>query len=362
MPSDKYLPWMDGLRAVAILAVMGTHTIHIFGWPVLVGGNLGVDIFFVLSGFLITSTLLREWDVHGNISFKNFYARRFLRLFPAHFLLLAVLSIFSDFLFSSGEASATRNAIPLSFFYVSDFAIAFFDNYSLGALKHTWSLAVEEQFYLVWPPLLGFMLSRFWGRKSILVVLVAIVIAIAVYRAILWDGYQSIPRIYYSFDARCDSLLLGCVASLAVRRSLAPPFLKRSSLDSPLLLPASLGFFIVASFFLSSYDSLFMYLGGFTVISASVAMLIYLQRTRLTGGLEVVLSQPILVWVGKISYGLYLWHYPVYKAVSMISIAWYWQLIVAVGLTFIISFLSYNLIEKNFIKLNQRFRRIDFAE
>jgi peptidoglycan/LPS O-acetylase OafA/YrhL len=103
-------------------------------------------------------------------------------------------------------------------------------------------------------------------------------------------------------------------------------------------------------------------LGGFTVISASVAMLIYLQRTRLTGGLEVVLSQPILVWVGKISYGLYLWHYPVYKAVSMISIAWYWQLIVAVGLTFIISFLSYNLIEKNFIKLNQRFRRIDFAE
>src|SRR6266536_3033363 len=145
-----YRPALDGVRGIAILAVFAVHTQHLFGWSLLQGGNAGVDIFFVLSGFLITSLLLEEWGRTGSISLRNFYWRRALRLVPGLMVLLTAVYFTSDLLISSREAEQTRRAIPVAFVYASDFALAF-SNLRLGALQHTWSLAIEEHFYLVWP-------------------------------------------------------------------------------------------------------------------------------------------------------------------------------------------------------------------
>ena len=154
-----YRPALDGLRGVAILAVLAVHTSHLFGWSMLKGGSIGVDIFFVLSGFLITSILLNEWNNKGSISLRKFYLRRCLRLVPALLLLVVVVHLTANFLLSPEEAAQTRFATPFALVYATDFVIAFAPNIQLGALKHTWSLAMEEQFYLLWPPLLILLLK-----------------------------------------------------------------------------------------------------------------------------------------------------------------------------------------------------------
>src|SRR5687768_9163632 len=116
-----YRPALDGVRGIAILAVLAVHTNHVFGWSLLKGGSIGVDIFFVLSGFLITSILLEEWTKTANINLKHFYARRFLRLVPALVLLAVVLLIVSGLLFSASEAAQTRRTIPIALLYLTDF-------------------------------------------------------------------------------------------------------------------------------------------------------------------------------------------------------------------------------------------------
>src|ERR1043166_1883859 len=145
-----YRPALDGLRGIAIIAVLAVHTHHIFGWSILNGGNIGVDIFFVLSGFLITALLIEEWQSKGHVSLKGFYWRRILRLVPALLVLLTSLYLFANALLPIGEAGATVRSIPVAFVYASDFGLAFFQ-LRLGALQHTWSLAMEEHFYIVWP-------------------------------------------------------------------------------------------------------------------------------------------------------------------------------------------------------------------
>src|ERR1044072_4795478 len=116
-----YRPALDGVRGIAILAVLAVHTNHLFGWSLLKGGSIGVDIFFVLSGFLITSILLEEWTETNHINLKHFYARRFLRLVSALVLLAVVLLLFSGLLFWPTEAAQTRRTIPIALLYLTDF-------------------------------------------------------------------------------------------------------------------------------------------------------------------------------------------------------------------------------------------------
>src|ERR671926_1306563 len=121
-----YRPALDGVRGIAILAVLAFHTHHIFGWSILKGGTAGVDIFFVLSGFLITALLLEEWQYRSEISLKGFYWRRVLRLVPALLIVLVSLYLFAGVFFTATEAADTRRSIPIAFVYASDFALAFF--------------------------------------------------------------------------------------------------------------------------------------------------------------------------------------------------------------------------------------------
>src|SRR5215212_7179064 len=214
---------LDGVRGVAVLAVLAVHTNHLGGKSLLHGGSLGVDIFFVLSGFLITGLLIEEWSRSGTISLLDFYRRRALRLVPALALMLLALSCFARLALSPREAEQTLRAIPLAFLYMTDFAISLDGRAALGALRHTWSLAVEEQFYLLWPPLLLAALRARMSGRAIALLTLALALLVSLHRSTLWHGGAPVTRTYYGIDTRADALLLGCVAAMALYWDLTAP-------------------------------------------------------------------------------------------------------------------------------------------
>jgi len=340
-----YRPALDGLRGVAILAVLAIHTHHLFGWSLLKGGNIGVDIFFVLSGFLITALLLEEWEHTGAISLKSFYWRRALRLAPALFVLLAVLYFLSGILFSPAEAGDTRRAMPVAFVYASDLALAFF-KVRLGALQHTWSLAIEEHFYLVWPLLLVAALKLGISRKRLVLVTLLLAFASAFHRAKL-QQFGALPvRTYYGIDTCADALLIGCATGMCVSWGLC-----RVRGFRRLLVPASM--FIVLCLLATDYASPFMHLGGFTLLASATAVLLVNMVLSPSSFLARLLESGPLVWLGRISYGVYLWHYPIFKATSFLSLGWPLKLCVGMAVTLIVSSLSYYLMEKPVLKLKK---------
>ena len=341
-----YRPALDGVRGVAILSVLAFHTHHIFGWSLLRGANAGVDIFFVLSGFLITALLIQEWEEAGEISLKSFFWRRVLRLVPALLVLLTALYFLSDLLFLRVEADDTRRGIPVAFVYASDLALAFF-NVRLGALQHTWSLAIEEHFYLVWPLVLVTALRLGVGKKRLVLLTLLLALVSALHRASLHQMGAPPVRTYYGIDTRADALLIGCATGMCVCWGLVRVRALRAFVGPALLL---IGFCMVAT----GYGSSFMSLGGFTLLALSTAVLLVQVVLAPASYLRGFLENGALVWVGRISYGLYLWHYPVFKATSFLSLSWPLQLSVALVLTVAVTCFSFYLIERPALSLKRR--------
>ena len=339
-------PVLDGLRGVAIIAVLAVHTNHLFGWSVLKGGSIGVDIFFVLSGFLITSILLSEWNATGNISLKHFYLRRCLRLFPALLLMIALVHLLSDSLFLPQEAELTRKASPLALAYVTDFAIAFAPNIQLGGLRHTWSLAMEEQFYLLWPPLLIVLLRIGVSKKSLILITLSLALVSALHRAALFNLGASAVRTYYGFDTRADALLIGCVAGMAVTWGLVSGM---PSLTTPAIF--LLSFLLVGS----DYASPFLHNGGFTLLAAAAAVVVVNVVVAETDRSRRVLESAGLVWIGRISYGVYLWHYPIFKSLGNLKAPWPIKLLIGLVATFALASASFYLLEGPLLRLKRRF-------
>jgi peptidoglycan/LPS O-acetylase OafA/YrhL len=341
-----YRPGLDGLRGIAILAVLAVHTHHIFGWSILRGGNIGVDIFFVLSGFLITALLLEEWQGGGAISLRGFYWRRVLRLVPALLVLLASLYLIAEVFLPNGEAGATRRSIPVAFLYASDFGLAFF-RMRLGALQHTWSLAIEEHFYLVWPLFLVAALKLGTSRKRLVLIALSLAVASAIHRAVLFQLGALPVRTYYGIDTRADSLLIGCATGMCVCWG----FLRADSLRR-LIVPAMA--LIVALMVATDYATPFMHVGGFTLLATAAAVIVGWVVLGPAGYLHRLLEYGPLVWVGRISYGLYLWHYPIFKAGSLLRLSWPLQLLVALTATFIVTSLSFYLVERPALRLKRK--------
>ena len=341
-----YRPALDGVRGIAILAVLAVHTNHLFGWSVLKGGSIGVDIFFVLSGFLITSILLEEWSTTANINLKHFYARRFLRLVPALVLLSAVLLAFSGLLFSAAEAAQTRRTIPIALLYLTDFFASLAPQTALGALRHTWSLAIEEHFYLLWPPVLLFLLKSGLSRRGLLLLTTSVAVALCLHRALLFDAGVSPARTYYAFDTRADSLLVGCAAGIAVSWGFVKNFNRLNVLAVAL---------IVVCLIATDFATPKMHKGGFTILAATTALLlINLVSGQVTSLRRMMETRP-LVWIGKISYGLYLWHYPMFKWIKYAGAPWPVKLALALVGTFAVASVSYYLLESPLLRLKRRF-------
>lgn len=330
-------PALDGLRGIAVLSVLGMHTNHLFGFSVLPGGFLGVDIFFVLSGFLITSLLLEEYERSGDISLRRFYTRRALRLLPALTLFLITVFILSPYVLRATESAQTRAAVPIAFTYLTDIVISFFGKQELGALHHTWSLAVEEQFYLFWPITLCILLKL--GKRQALFFTIGLILLSALLKGLLWNGPDTVPRTYYGPDVRADALMMGCLAAMAMKWS-NPRF--------KLLTIPAIALITVLILTASVFDS-WLYFGMLTLIAFAIAVVIVNELE------SKQLANPLLVWVGKLSYGIYLWHYFVFKAIGGWNAAPGTKLIIALPLTLLCATASYYLVERRFLELKERF-------
>jgi peptidoglycan/LPS O-acetylase OafA/YrhL len=403
-----FVPGLDGIRAVAVLGVMLYHG----GAPMATGGFLGVNMFFVLSGFLITSLLLGEWARRLSIRLGQFWARRARRLLPALLLMLVGVAAYARFFATPGEFADLRLDSLSTLFYVANWHfIVGGSNYFAAAaqpspLSHMWSLAIEEQFYIVWPPVVLVLLHlgrRLRPSRRLLPVLAAAVLgALASAADMRWSFFHgaSVTRLYEGTDTRCQDILVG--ASLAIglaiwaqrRRPVplpvpdldaveftrahpsagtvglgAPPTGRRDiqrrrgpsvkpitawELSSTTVrMTAQLVGWAALLFLVVLWDRLpgpsgFLFAGGELGVAVAVAVVLFCVVTAQAGSLARALANPLFVFIGKISYGLYLWHFPLFSLLDAERLHLYGLPLLAVrfAVTTVVATASYYLVEK----------------
>jgi len=316
------------------------------------GGFLGVDAFFVLSGYLITSLLLLEWRSQGKISPIAFWSRRARRLLPALFLMLIGVAFYAVKFAQPQELAKIRGDALATICYVANWRPVFagqsyFDQFNLPSpLRHTWSLGIEEQYYAVWPLLLllVFKIRRITLNKLMLVTITAACCS-ALLMAVLYHPGTDPSRVYYGTDTRAQSLLIG--ATLAVLLLRLGPIEGR--VVAPALQGAGLAFAgIVAFIWLKTTESSdLLYRGGFFFLALSVAVVIAASVQPKMGPVGKILSLPPLRALGLISYGVYLWHWPVFLMLTpgRVHLGLYELFALRVAVTLGVSILSYNLLE-----------------
>ncbi len=307
-----YIPAIDGLRALAVAAVLLYHSG--LGW--LPGGFLGVEVFFVISGYLITSLLIADHRSTGHVSLGGFWRRRARRLLPAAFTLILATLVYSV-IFLPGEVVALRGNAVAGFFYVSNwYQIFHSQSYfeSLGRpslLQHLWSLGVEEQFYLVWPVLFSLVLARIKPRYAFTLVLAG-AIASSALMAYKFDPGSDPSRIYYGTDTRAGGLLFGAALAFVWQAGNLPA--RASSLfrrTADVWGAVALIGLICFAATIKETDAL-LYRGGFTIVGVATALVIAAAVHPDAGGLRRVLGRQPLLWLGTRSYSVYLWHWPVF--------------------------------------------------
>lgn len=322
--------------------------------PILLyGGRIGVDLFFVLSGFLITSILLQEQRSTGAISLFNFYMRRVLRLYPA--LVTVVLFVVGyAWIFQPEKLDLTLyNAFGVLAYFFNWQLVSEFPNFlnHQWMFSHVWSLSVEEQFYIFWPLIVITTFKLNASNTAKFSIVLAGIVLPSIFRAALWLKDPSLS-IYFRSDLRMDGLMWGALAALMIDCKVFPNEAGRRAL-SLATIPAVIGLFYIASF--EGLANGFLYLVGFTLVGFLSALLIYGTVVAPHPTLNRMLEYPPLRWIGKISYGLYLWHWPIIRAVSDLKLNPAASMIIEFSLTFAIATLSFYYMEKWFLGLKRNF-------
>jgi peptidoglycan/LPS O-acetylase OafA/YrhL len=342
-----YYPSLDGLRTVAVGIVLCAHG----GVPYFRSGGVGVDMFFVLSGFLITTILSTEWARTGAISFRNFYVRRFLRLAPALFLTCAFVGVAMPWV--EGRFPGTEIALCLS--YTANWALALY-NYQLTWLNHCWSLSIEEQFYMLWPMVIVVLERSVRSPRMKGWVLVGLALLIAVRRAMM-IGVWPDERINFGLDTRMDSLMAGAALAYFFRS------LPKGGLSDPVskvlgrfLAPLAFAGMIAVIHIVTWYSPWMGWIGYVLVAGASVFVIGDLVGGRHSLLAGVLATRP-MVFMGKISYGLYLLHLPVYYIVERLRPAAVLpvRLSIKVSVSVALATASFYLFERRFIRLKAKF-------
>jgi peptidoglycan/LPS O-acetylase OafA/YrhL len=322
--TGRHLPALNGLRGIAVMGVVAYH--FQLGWAS--GGYLGVDLFFVLSGFLITSLLLEEWTGVGRISLVAFWGRRAKRLLPALFLVVAALGLYliGNALFGGPGAnglvdlSGLRGDAIWTLLYANNWHLiyahqSYFAQFSTPSpLQHTWSLAIEEQFYLIWPFVLLLLLrfARGAWRAAGAVLTVSLGVLSSVLMAALFQPGADPSRIYYGTDTRLFDLMAGATLAFLAASRRQPNAHARRTLH--VLAPAAavvLAVFWATAGTSGGLPTDFMFEGGFLICAALAALVIADARLTEPGRFSRALAWPPLHFIGTISYGIYLWHWPV---------------------------------------------------
>lgn len=341
-----YRPSLDGLRAFAVLVVMAHHAYV----PFFAGGAVGVDVFFVLSGFLITSLLLQEWRKTSDIKFGKFYLRRILRLVPALVLFLAFIQLYTLAFLRGPRLWEMEKSIAAVIFYVANWARAF-GWVDMGVLAHTWSLSIEEQFYLIWPLVLWLLLRSRISERWILRLLGFVILLIALRRAWMWTGLASAERIYNGSDTRSDELLAGC--ALAVLLDVEGLSQRWVRPVVRYMLPPSL--LLIVGVIVRPLTERGMYIFGWPAIELAVGVVILGLLSGTAGPLQKLLELRPVVWIGRVSYGLYLWHVPIIGRVGGWHALGPFRVLVGFALTFGVVAISYYVVEIRFLKRKQQF-------
>ncbi|MDB6068448.1 MAG: Acyltransferase 3 [Pedosphaera sp.] len=343
-----YRPSLDGVRGISILWVLGVHA-NVLGGSLSI---IGVILFFVLSGFLITTLLVEEWDTCKDISLRNFYLRRALRLLPALMAMLVAYLIYSfmvnprkDFISDAWQALA-------ALLYWSNWSQAF-ETSIWDSIRHTWSLSVEEQFYFIWPLLLLLLLRRLRLITILrLVVIGAILCSLTRFymAAATAVRYQ---RLYFGLDTRADDLLMGVAIAIALSSGRLP-FSKKG--QRMLSMAASLSAIVlVMGFKFQPWDEAEILYSGWLIMAVCGTVIIAHLVTNQGNFLHWILENRILVYLGRISYGLYLWHYPIFRAVQSQEWPQWKGALVGIAVTAAATLGCYYLVELPCLKLKKRF-------
>lgn len=338
----KYIKEIDGLRALAVIMVLAYH----LKMPFAKSGLLGVTVFFVISGYLITGILINEIEESGGVDLKNFWLRRIRRLLPA-VLSMAVVMIFVSAVVNRVVFTKGCNDLLSAVFGYNNWwqifrKVSYFENAGAPSpFTHCWSLAIETQFYLIYPIFL-ILLSKARNRGKVFAAVTAVLAMISVVlMGVLYSPDGDPSRVYYGTDTRAFSLLIGALAAIQKEYHIIKVKL-RGKLWA-VIGSISILILIGMMMLISSYSS-FLYYGGQAIVSVLAAFVVY-AVTVSRSLLNIILGSSILKWIGDRSYSIYLWHYPIIVLMSGGKRATWWIVILEVVLSVGFAELSYRFIE-----------------
>ena len=321
----KYLPSIDSLRAIAVIAVIIYHIDANY----LPGGFLGVDLFFVLSGYLISSLIIKEYKSTGTVNLYNFYVRRARRLLPAVYFMITVvliiITLFNGVLLKKSYLDALFGYIYSSNWWYIFHKLDYFDSFgSQSPFKHLWSLAIEEQFYMFFP--LIFLIfnrksksnnSNSKLNKNFIYVVLSLILVSLIAHILLFD-INNINRIYFGTDTRAFSLLVGVVGAILYPMDrLSERTTKKDNMIYSIVSLVSILVLIGIMINTSEYNT-WLYRGGFLLV-AIIGLIIIISIGRQYTFMSKLLSFKPFVFIGKISYSLYLWHFPILVVTTPVS-------------------------------------------
>jgi len=357
---SKYLPSIDSLRALAVLAVIIYH-VDVNYLP---GGFLGVDLFFVLSGYLISSLIIKEFRKTGTVNLYNFYIRRARRLLPAVYFMitvgLVVMVLFNEVLLRKSHLDAIFGYIYSSNWWYIFHKLDYFDSFGgQSPFKHLWSLAIEEQFYMIFPLLFLLVNGKKKSKdgtyklnKNFLYVVLGLILVSLIAHILLFD-INNISRIYFGTDTRAFSLLVGVVgAILYPMERLHSKVTPQQNMIYSILSLVSIAGLITVMIYTSEYNT-WLYKGGFLLV-AILGLIVIISSGKQHTLMSKLLSFKPIVFIGKISYSLYLWHFPVLvltTPVSEIGNPNIFFVILRIVLTFAVAIVSYVFVETPIRKL-----------
>lgn len=346
----RYITGLDGIRAIAVIMVLAYH----LKLALFKSGFLGVTVFFVLSGYLITGILISEVEEEGTIDLKNFWLRRIRRLVPA-VMSMAVVIIFvsavvNRVIFTKGCKDFLSSVLGFNNWWQIFNKVSYFEAAGVPSpFTHCWSLAIETQFYLIYPLfLLGiYKLAKSRGegraKRGLLFAGVTLLLALisVILMIVLFDPQQDASRVYYGTDTRAFSLLFGALLAILCEYRMVPRRLSASV--NMVLGSVSFAMLIMMTIAING-SSNFWYRGGQFVGTILTVLMVYAVSGRKTW-LSRFLSNPVLKWIGDRSYSIYLWHYPIILLISKGIKASWWITLIEIVLSVVLAELSYRFIE-----------------
>ncbi|MBI5975382.1 acyltransferase family protein [Staphylococcus canis] len=346
----RYLPGLDGLRAISVIGIIVYH----LNAQWLSGGFLGVDTFFVISGYLITSLLMFEYENYGRINLAQFWIKRFKRLIPA-MLFVTSFAVLYVLLFEQSLLHSIKGDAQAALLYYSNWwyifqDVDYFDQFKPMPLKHLWSLAVEEQFYIFYPIILILFLKYFKSQRKVTLAFFVVSLVSLVWMMIVAAIDTNLSRAYFGTDTRLQTLLLGAMFAFiwpAFKLKLDPPKLGRRIVDAFGSI-ALIG--LIALFWMVNEEQDWLYMGGFYLISM-LTLIVIASTVQPQGVLSKILSNPLFIYIGKRSYSLYLWHFVVVTFVHKHFVAGqypFYVYIIDIILTVLMAELSYRYVETPF--------------